>query len=354
MSECDLHTVRLHPRFGVEQGKRPDGTVKVRSVDNYSWHAGHRRCKRRRKEASVNGHCLLTEKITHDHVDDIVAGMASLQRQSGVLPWLWKLDIDSAYRRVPLASCDQWASWISFRFMEQVFVAMQLACPFGATSSVQAWQRIAAAVTFLGRSILGVVVFCYVEDYIGVDRCCACLLVGCSMHGVILVLRPECAEHAMQCMARLVRVILGKSAVAARKLEFGPTLVALGIRITPCASGYRCELDKEKAAKCIATIMEALATGELYPGVARKLAGRLSWASQFVFRRLGRAMLRPIFGRGHSSECLIDGALRQALMWWLMILREGIAEVRPWQPPRDPPLYLHVDARGVPPRQEHA
>ena len=151
----------------------------------------------------------------------------------------------------------------------------------------------------------------------------------------------------MLCMARLVRVIFGKSAVAERKLDFGPTLVALG------ASGYSCELEEEKAAKCIATITEALNTGELNPGVARNLACRHSWASQFVFRRLGRAMLRPIFGRGHSSECMLDGALRQALMWWLMILREGITELRPWQPPRDPPLQLHVDARGVPPRRAH-
>ena len=173
------------------------------------------------------------------------------------------------------------------------------------------------------------------------------------MHVALLVRRPECAEHAMLCMARLVRVIFGKSAVAERILDFGLTLVALGMRITPCASGYSCELEEEKAAKCIATITEALNTGELNPGVARKLAGRLSWASQFVFRRLGRAMLRPIFGRGHSSECILDGALRQALMWWLMILREGITVLRPWQPPRDPPLYLHVDARGVPPRRAH-
>ena len=71
--------------------------------------------------------------------------------------------------------------------MEQVFVAMHLACPFGATSSVQAWQRIAAAVTFLARSVLGVLVFCYVDDYIGVDRCCACILVGSILHSAILV-----------------------------------------------------------------------------------------------------------------------------------------------------------------------
>lgn len=249
------------------------------------------------------------------------------------MPWLWKLDVDSAYRRLPIASCDQWAAWIAFRFMEQIFVAMHLACPFGATASVQAWQRIAAAITFLGRTILGVLVFCYVDDYIGVDR-------------------PECAEHAMLCMARLVRVIFGRTAVAERKLEFGPSLVALGIRISPSAQGYSCSLAEDKAAKCIETIEDAFRVGEMHPGVARKLAGRLSWASQFVFHRLGRAMLRPIFARGHSSEICLNGPLQLSLRWWLMILREGIMEKRPWQQPITPPVHLHVDARGVPPRCE--
>ena len=247
------------------------------------------------------------------------------------MPWLWKLDVDSAYRRLPLACCDQWAAWSAFRYMEQIFVSMHLACPFGATASVQAWQRIAAAVTFLARTILALSVFCYVDDYIGVDR-------------------PECVEHAMQCMARLVRAIFGFSAVAARKLDFGPSLVALGILITPSAEGYSCSVAKEKAQKYIQTIADALAANELHPGAARKLAGRLSWASQFIFRRLGRAMLRPIFGRGHSAELEIDGALREALLWWLMVLQDGITETRVWQQPCDPPLHLHVDARGVPPR----
>ena len=97
-------------------------------------------------------------------------------RQSGVVPWLWKLDVDSAYRRLPLACCDQWAAWIAFRYMTQIFVSMHLACPFGATASVQAWQRIAAAVTFLARTVLGLSVFCYVDDYIGVDRSCRFVL----------------------------------------------------------------------------------------------------------------------------------------------------------------------------------
>ena len=30
VSKCNLHGVRLSPRFGVEQGIRPDGSIKVR------------------------------------------------------------------------------------------------------------------------------------------------------------------------------------------------------------------------------------------------------------------------------------------------------------------------------------
>ena len=39
INECDIAGLRLCPRFGVEQGIRPDGTRKVRAVDNMSWAA---------------------------------------------------------------------------------------------------------------------------------------------------------------------------------------------------------------------------------------------------------------------------------------------------------------------------
>ena len=39
---------------------------------------------------------------------------------------------------------------------------------------------------------------------------------------------------------------------------------------------------------------EILTTGVLHRGDAKKLSGALTWASQQSFKRLGRAMLRPI------------------------------------------------------------
>ena len=154
-------------------------------------------------------------------------------------------------------------------------------------------------------------------------------------------------------MARLVRALLGDSAVACHKVAFGATLVCLGILITPRMHSFRCELETGKAAKCSSVIEVALRDGILYPGTARKLAGRLGWASQFLFRKLGRAMLRPLFQRAHSSECLLDDALKTALAWWLKVLSMGVAEEYPWAVPNDRPAHLYVDAQGVPPRWAH-
>ena len=105
----------------------------------------------------------------------------------------------------------------------------------------------------------------------------------------------------MQCLARVVAAILGVGAVAARKMEFGIPLVILGISVWPYAEGFRCSLPSEKAEKYMRTIKRALETDVLHPGCAQKLAGRLSWAAQHLFRRLGRAMLRPLFRRAHEG-----------------------------------------------------
>ena len=83
-------------------------------------------------------------------------------------------------------------------------------------------------------------------------------------------------------------------------MEYGRKLVILGILVAPGADGFECRLDADKARKCLRAIEQPLENKVLHPGCAQKLAGRLSWASLFLFRRLGRAMLRPLFKRAHG------------------------------------------------------
>lgn len=127
--------------------------------------------------------------------------------------------------------------------------------------------------------------------------------------------RPECLEHALQCFARLVRLLLGPTALADRKMASGhdllvrvvaslsawavfgagPTLCVLGISVVFDKVGYMCRPDDVKVRKWIRCVKDALDTGVLRPGEASKLAGRLQWACQHMFNRLGRAMLRAIY-----------------------------------------------------------
>jgi len=170
---------------------------------------------------------------------------------------------------------------------------------------------------------------------------------GCSS---CVLGRPSTAEHAMQCMARLVRVLLGSEAIADRKLEWGATLVVLGVQISPLESGFRLLPARAKANKCIQAIASAIRTGYMMPGTAEKLAGRLSWATQFIFHRLGRAMLRPIFDQKRIRNGKVGDALKLALRWWLFVLELELCEDNLWVVPQTEVAHIFVDARGEPPR----
>ena len=117
----------------------------------------------------------------------------------------------------------------------------------------------------------------------------------CSRSLQMFVGRPECLEHALGCSVRLVRLLLGQSALADKKTACGPTLCVLGIDVVFDKYGYMCRPEPNKLRKWIRCIKMALDTGILRPGEASKLAGRLQWACQHLFNRLGRAMLRAIY-----------------------------------------------------------
>ena len=80
--------VLLMPRFGIEQGTKPDGSTKVRAVDHFSWSHSAGKRKRKRSEiraGSVNGHYNPDTDLKHDHLDDLAAAMrAHYERLSKV------------------------------------------------------------------------------------------------------------------------------------------------------------------------------------------------------------------------------------------------------------------------------
>ena len=116
VESCDLDSVLLHPRFGVEQ-EQLDGRVKVKAVDHFSWSTG-----RRGKEDSVNGHVAPGEKMSHDTMDYLAQVMAVFVALVGEVPGLEKADIKSAFRRIPIRPDQRWACGVAFMIAGQVLL----------------------------------------------------------------------------------------------------------------------------------------------------------------------------------------------------------------------------------------
>ena len=66
--------------------------------------------------------------------------------------------------------------------------------------------------------------FRYVDDFFGAER-------------------PACAKHALSCIERVVKLMLGSDAVAADKCEWGTTLTILGVDVAPQHDGFVCAPD---------------------------------------------------------------------------------------------------------------
>ena len=285
--------------------------------------------KRQRKLHNVNGYAFPTEKLAHDSLDKLAGSMRRMVDRGKFVPGLLKADVDSAYRRVPLMPSHRWACGVAYKLQGAVMCAIHHACPFGAIASVHAWQRIGAALCFLSRKLLKLSMHRYVDDYFATDR-------------------PVTLEHGLQCFARLIRVLFGADAVADGKLDCGDSLCILGVMISMSEHGFRCRPDDMKIAKWVSALRRALADNVLQPGDASKLAGKLSWGGSQLFRRFGRAMLRPIFDRQTRRDGKVDDELRRSLQWWVSVLELELCELRRWKEVELPAMHLFCDASGNP------
>lgn len=310
-------TIRLVPRFGVPQPKS-DGSTKVRPVDDFT-------------RSGVNGACAPAEKLGVEGVDMLVALARIFYASHGEIPELWKADIDSAYRRIPLDPADRWAAVSIFKEGDRLWCSQHQVCPFGALASCHDWDRVAAMLAHFARQLAKLPVLRYVDDYFSPDRSGA-------------------VEHAKLCFARIIRAALGSSAVADSKLAHGAQLVVLGVLFSFSARGVHCEPAEDKRLKWSAVIRGALACGKLHQGAAKKLAGALAWAAQCLFNRLGRAMLRPLFAHQHGRSSRIGRPLELALHWWIQVLELRLHEVAQWAQGEMPAAHMFCDARSTPPR----
>lgn len=114
-NEGEQLNILVQPRFVVEQ-TRTNGTVKLRSIDHFSWSP-----KNQGKACSVNGHISAAEKMKHHTLDTLASVMKEFHALMLEPPGLIKADIESAFRRVPISSKSRWACGVAWKARGKVW-----------------------------------------------------------------------------------------------------------------------------------------------------------------------------------------------------------------------------------------
>jgi hypothetical protein len=149
---------------------------------------------------------------------------------------------------------------------------------------------------------------------------------------------------------RVVKLLLGNDAIANHEIDFGPSLVVLGVEVRLHMKGFSCRPAAEKATRIIACMKQAIATRVLTTGCASKLAGRLLWSCQHLFHRVGRAMLRPLFDHIKTGCADVSDHVCDALRWWLCVFELDLAQEFAWELSHGQPVHLFCDAASTPAR----
>ena len=105
--------------------------MKVRAVDNFT-------------ESMGNPCTQLTEKLRCDTLDMFLEVLRALSARLGVgVPLgMFKADIDSAFRRVPIMPEHRRFAYVAFLVERRIVIAGHAAMPFGSIASVHHWDRV--------------------------------------------------------------------------------------------------------------------------------------------------------------------------------------------------------------------
>ena len=126
-----------------------------------------------------------------------------------------------------------WAAAVAYMFEGVPWVARHIGMPFGSSASVEAWHLVGELLCYIARRILFLPIYRYVDDYFAAERHVAS--VSAYLCVSARVDRASLMQHSLSVFVRLVRALLGHSAIADAKTGFGLDLVILGILVAVAA-----------------------------------------------------------------------------------------------------------------------
>ena len=317
---CEIDNIVIAKRFAVEQGVKDDGSIKKRAID----------------DETASGVNMCTEggdKIICHSIDVLMQAIKLMGFREGGFKKLslWKADIKSAYRRIPIRPADRWLAWVALVIEGQVKVARHNSMMFGSRGSVVAWNRIGEFVRAIARKMLRVSCFRWVDDYFGVE--------------------PEATtEHVKCCFARVVRALMGPDTIETKKLEHGNPITILGIDIKIGPDDVTMWPTERKVQQWTAELEQCCSSGKMSSGLASKFAGRLNFATQSCFKKFGRAMVRPFYAQQYAPtrDGRCNPALSNAIKWWIQTFRNNLTQKISLKH-KSKVVDMFCDASGSPP-----
>jgi hypothetical protein len=241
--------------------------------------------------------------------------------------YLCKVDISAAFRSLPIREQDRWMAWVIFHAFGELWCSQHYALPFGFLGAVYGWERVAALLWHIAVCMLMLPLGKYVDDY-------------------FLVEEKGAADVGLECLCRVFRCLLGNSAINDKKVALGNPLTVLGFDVFLGPAWASFALNEAKRLSWTKGLADFLESGFMTADDAAQYAGRLSFASTFLFRRLGRAMLKPFFAQqyGTPDDCRVSRQLRLAIVWWLEALGRPQCEVFPFSSAQVQTVEVFTDA----------
>ena len=280
-------------------------------------------------ESLVNEATEPCDKVQHDGLTLFVFILTWFMAK-GVEPRMWKRDISSAFRRVPIKAEHIDLAWVVWMIGGELWVASHIGMPFGTVSAVYAWHRVGHVLLMIIVGLCKAPLGRYVDDYFGASRAGMNYSGGVCL-SVLSALVGFPTDEAKTAEAMIYMVVLG----AAVNLDWPRRLVTMHIE----------EAKAERWKVCLQNILQ---TGECSSELAAKMAGRLSFSVSVAANRVGRAFIKPFYAQQHAPlkaggiSCL----LAWACQWFSHYLTHRPKAVRRGITPR-PLLVTWQDAAGL-------
>ena len=284
-------------------------------------------------ESMLNDACSVHRRIRMGRIADLLLALAVLH-----LAWpseplvIGKSDFRGAYRNCPIFPGHlEFAGLAFLDILGNPWRAHQWAMPFGAVSSVYAWDRLGAAMAQIIRSVLHLGTSRYVDDLFWPD-----------FETIALE-----TSHMVVRLMWLCGLILDVEKTPDPASPMDILGVSIELSIIKGMLHALASVDGSKACFWLREIQGILSSSTLDHEVITKLVGRLSFAAFAAYGPSSRSRLTSLYHLLHEEPSRLTSSASSDLHWWASQLRGGRSRAHRLGPPLAPPVFIYTDAEGT-------